>query len=353
MTWASTCGPVRVLLDTREKHWTQNPYIWQLAQVGGRELDFVGFGWRRALFGRFDILHVHWPEFLVRSPGRPARALLMKALFLALLARLLVTRVPVVKTCHNVSPHESLGRLDSTLLALLDRRVGLRVLLIPGGCHQSQPAVVIPHPDYSYWLNRAGAPVADAHRRADRRISIVGLVRRYKRIEDAIRSFRGLPDEDLQLVIRGASPDQAYSEELRLASVSDSRVDVAFGRVSDAEMVSLIQSSDLVLIPYPEPGNSGVALLALSLGTPVAMRPSPALLDLRADYGPEWVRSLDEGLSTESLGQVVSQHPPRRAATPDRRGWPSFAHDHMMAYRSLSQSGRRHASKSRKQVKAL
>ena len=80
--------------------------------------------------GEYDVLHLHWPEFLVR--GRDARTRLAKRQ--AMRAMLLLTRlrrVPIVRTLHNVHPHAEGSAAEQRLLATVDRRTTTFIRLNP------------------------------------------------------------------------------------------------------------------------------------------------------------------------------------------------------------------------------
>src|SRR3954447_7502090 len=101
-----------VLLDVPARHAGQNPYISLLAEslrARGARVQF--FTWRRALLGRYSVLHAHWPEYLVWHRRFLVRtAYQMGAAVLAL--RLRLQQRPVVRTVHNRTPHDALpGRL--------------------------------------------------------------------------------------------------------------------------------------------------------------------------------------------------------------------------------------------------
>ncbi|MER2224998.1 MAG: hypothetical protein ABS976_25745, partial [Rhodococcus sp. (in: high G+C Gram-positive bacteria)] len=66
---------LRVLLSTRGPFKTTNPYVVQLAdsiRTCGASVRY--FSWQTALFGSYDILHIHWPEVMIRRDGALARA---------------------------------------------------------------------------------------------------------------------------------------------------------------------------------------------------------------------------------------------------------------------------------------
>lgn len=75
---------------------------------------------RDALLSRYDVLHLHWPEYLLRHPS--AVGTLAKQMCAALLLlKLQLTGTPVVRTLHNLAPHEDRGWRERGLLRWIDR----------------------------------------------------------------------------------------------------------------------------------------------------------------------------------------------------------------------------------------
>ena len=99
---------------------TTNPYLVQLFRALPRDVETKYYSLRAALFARYDLFHVHWPEYLWRDPS-PLRALLKQLGVCALLLRLWATGTPVVRTLHNLRPHEDGGWMERMLLRGLDR----------------------------------------------------------------------------------------------------------------------------------------------------------------------------------------------------------------------------------------
>src|SRR3712207_1619825 len=65
----------------------ENPFIGLLLDSMPADVDVRGFTWRRALLGQYDVLHLHWPEQLLRGATK-ARSSLKSVLFFLLLLRL-------------------------------------------------------------------------------------------------------------------------------------------------------------------------------------------------------------------------------------------------------------------------
>ena len=114
---------VRVLQSFPVPTHTTNPYVTQLAECleATPDVELVHFSWRSALTSSYKVFHVHWPEAVIRD-ARLSRAVVRHALFVGLLVRLRVARTPVVRTLHNLRPHEDTSFFTQRLLLrILDR----------------------------------------------------------------------------------------------------------------------------------------------------------------------------------------------------------------------------------------
>jgi beta-1,4-mannosyltransferase len=67
--------PIRVLFPPRRP--TSNPYVVMLGEALAAHpaVELVDLTWKTALFGQWDVIHLHWPEILVSGrtaePRRP------------------------------------------------------------------------------------------------------------------------------------------------------------------------------------------------------------------------------------------------------------------------------------------
>jgi len=179
---------VRILQSYPGERATTNPYLTQLGNRLGARSELLTFPWTRALTDRYDVLHVHWPETLLR--GRtPLRGLVRRLLFRALLARVRRRRTAVVRTVHNVRSHEEATPAERRLIERLDRRTTLWIRLneatpVPGGV----PVRTIEHGDYRDWFAGHALPEAQPGR-----MLYFGLIRSYKGLDALITAFAGLP----------------------------------------------------------------------------------------------------------------------------------------------------------------
>ncbi|MFB9378915.1 glycosyl transferase [Kineococcus gynurae] len=361
MTGPAAERPLRVLQSFRTPRATTNPYISSLltALRARPELVVDTFSWRRALTGRYDVVHVHWPEVWSRGSSR-LRTRWRQALVAALLLRLRTRRTALVRTVHNPVPHEAGGRLERALLRRVDALTTTTVHLTAatrGTVAPARPAVVVPHGHYREHVRPFLGPTP-AEGAAGTLVQF-GLLRRYKNAEGLLRAFaataptlvasgsgptRGEGVEagsSLRLCVAGACPDAGLAADLRGAAAADPRVDLRLHHLDDAELADVVRAAELVVLPYRptsgEVANSGAALLALSLDRPVLLPRSPATTELAREAGPGWVHLYDGNLGPETLlGALAALRSTPRGARPDlsARDWPEAAEAHVQAYRT-------------------
>jgi beta-1,4-mannosyltransferase len=325
---------MRVLQSFTEGRSTTNPYLVQLVMALRPRTVVFGFSWRRVLLGRYDILHLHWPERLCRGTT-PARSLARRMLLRAVLLRLRLGRIAVVRTLHNESPHEEVADAEAVLLRRLDALTAVWIALNPAttrppSARPGSPIVMIPHGDYRAWFERMPRPAPTPGR-----LVFAGLIRPYKGVEALIDAFTALPDDSLTLRIIGepASPDLA--DAIRESSDLDERISHEFRYLADAELAEEIGRAELVVLPYRKMHNSGAALLALSLERPVLVPANEVTEWLAREVGRGWVETFAGPLSPDVLAGAISRV--RETARSDRpdlseRSWPAIAERHREAY---------------------
>lgn len=324
-----------------------NPHapIHALADALPADINLLKFSWRRALFGDWDVLHLHWPESLIRASSAPKRWA-KYLLFAALMARIRIRRRPAVWTVHNESPHEQGGGVEQRLLKLWDSAVSRRVFLYPSVTPPDDSAVFIPFGDYSHVADEfltASAPLPETER-----ILLFGLLRPYKGIEQLLDAFHELTRDDrhdASLAIMGRPTDPEYGKAIA-ASVADAP-DVEFrGELLPySDLVDQISRSALVVLPYRRMYNSGAALLALSCHRPILVPSSPTMEDLRAESGDHWVMTYTGEISAEvlssALGQVAATSSARASQTAlPQRSWSVVGEQYGALYRDLVRRAR-------------
>jgi beta-1,4-mannosyltransferase len=323
---------LRVLHSLRPPDGTTR-YVDQMIAAAPPAVSVLTFSWPRALLGSYDVFQLHWPESLLRHRtrlGSSAKRLLTRMLLL----RLRVTRTPLVRTAHNLAPHEAGDAGERRLLAALQRRTAHWIALnptteLPAGASAS----VILHGHYRDRFDRpAGLPVRG-------RVLQFGLIRPYKGVERLIETFVALNRPDLSLRVVGKPIDDEMRREVETRAAQDPRVQLSLAFVPDDELAREVHAAELVVLPYRELHNSGVALVALSLDRPVLVPRTPSSEALRGEAGPEWVLLFDGELTAQVLEAAIDRAAGtvRAGGGPDLRGrdWDTVGRRHAEVYRRV------------------
>jgi beta-1,4-mannosyltransferase len=293
------------------------------------------FTWRRALLGRYDVVHVHWPEALLRSPRRWTR-MAKRVLFLGFIVRLRVGRPVVVRTMHNVRPHEDGSERELRLINRLDDLAVLYVVLndvtpLP----KVAPTMLIPHGHYVDQFQ--GHPVAPI---VPGRVLLFGSIQRYKGVEDLVLVAAEPCGQDLTFRIAGRTSDRTLQELIETACEATSRLTARLEFMTDADMVEEVSAAEVVILPYPDMFNSGILFVALSVGRPVIARRSPVNEEIRNEVGPSWMFLFDDALTAATLDAGVADLRSRtRSARPSMPGrdWDSVASAYADAFTTAAQ----------------
>lgn len=315
---------MQALGDPARGSATSNPYTRLLVEsLPPTSVRTIYFHWRTAFVAKFDIFHVHWPELLFRHRLAPVRWLKC-ILFALFIMRMKVGKKAIVRTVHNLAPHESVGRLEGTVIRILDRMTTVRVVMNEATPVPSDaPAVLVPHGHYRSWYSepRASSIVPG-------RVLTFGLIRAYKGIEDLVKAFRASTNEEISLSIAGRPDSEDTSNSIRVLAGDDPRVKLRLEFLPDAELEAEIAAASLVVLPYREIHNSGVALLALSLNRPVLVRESETTRLLAAEFGTQWVYLFSGELTPEVIEEAATlaqQRPKDQRVDMSSREWDRLA----------------------------
>jgi beta-1,4-mannosyltransferase len=323
--------PLTVLLSLSQPNGTTR-YVDQIVEGAPPEVTFRFFSWRAALAGGYDVFHVHWPEFLVRDP-QPAKAFVQRRTLSILLMLLRMRRVAIVRTLHNLRPHESGHSAEGRALDALDRRTGVFIRLnpttpVPTTAPADAETVTIPHGHYRGRFSTDAQPIPG-------RILHFGLIRPYKGVETLLRVFHSLEMPGVHLRIVGR-PSGGLREVIEREQMRDARVSSVLRFVADEELVDEVGRAELVVLPYREMHNSGAILVALSLNRPVLVPSTPANAVLAEEVGPGWVYQYDGELTADILGGTLTNiRAMTRTTIPklDGRDWESVGASTARAYR--------------------
>lgn len=313
---------------------TTNPYNKMLDEALGNTegLEHVRFSWREALFGKYDAFHWHWPE--VKMHGSTWWKSAGKYLLTALLAlrHRFSRKIAVVRTVHNIElPDDNAVRL--WLLRFIDKHTDYRIVInttteLPPGT----PHSLILHGHYKDWY--AEYPAAE---KIPGRLGTFGGVRRYKGVNSLVDAYAGAVEIEpqLSLYIGGRPSTEELADDLRQRTKDLPEVILKLEFLSDAELVELATSSQLVVLAYRFMHNSGSVLAALSLDRPVLVPRNAPNEALAEEVGEDWVIMYDDELDADTLVEAWRKAS-RITGSPDmsRRDWADAGRAHRDAFRA-------------------
>jgi len=298
------------ILSLPGKDFGGNPYpklfCESLEKVG---MFVVNIHTSQAKYFKFDILHVHWPEFYVTErPAYIAIVLAPTVLVYMLVTKLL--RKKIVWTVHDVTPVK--GRHARLLqLYLLCVRVLVDAYVFMSPSSEAEFVKLFPRArkKTAWHVPHGPYPVASIspQRRAELRerlsggancllVGFLGDIRPFKNPE----ALAYLPHQDsigreIKIVVAGAV-DSTYDTKEIEASLS--RIPLKHlirirERLSDQRLTDIIGAVDVVLLPYLRGSNSGFSMLVLSCGQRLLCSALPMFRDLANRPGPPWVYVFD------------------------------------------------------------
>lgn len=280
----------------------------------------------RLLFAHYDVLHLHWPEKLIRGRG-----LLGVLRLVAYPAIARIRRKQVIWTCHNLTPHEGLTSSWQRIAWDLFRR------LVSGTVHLSfatreiafecmpelarLPSVVAPHGDYRWYYGTLADPASSRAALGIPPEAYVlgwfGRIRSYKGLEELLAAFVDTRRAEARLLVAGAPDDERIAAKVRLESGKDCRIVARLDYIDDLSVPALLASMDCGILPFRAVHNSGSAILMLSYGVPIFAPDAPAFRSLREIAGAEWVHLFEPPLSDMHVMHVLSSAPRGKGELPD------------------------------------
>lgn len=330
---ADTDQRLCVMQSFRTPRATTNPYIHMLDTALGEErgIEHLRFDRKRALFGKYDVLHFHWPETLLDGTS-PLKVVAHKVYASALLIRLRLSKITVVRTVHNVALPKGISRWERWFLKGVEKQTDYHITLNEQTVSPNPDrSCVIPHGHYIDWFSNVAKVDAELDT-----LGFVGLIRRYKGVETLIEAFehtRGkLPNTTLRIC--GNPTSDGMREEVERLSRNDVRVQLDLRYLSEEDFAKSIMQMRGVILPYRFMHNSGAVLAALSLDRPVLVPDNDMNRTLSVEVGPGWVHFFHDDLTPEDIVAfreavaILPDEPPRLNA----RGWSDVGLRHAQAY---------------------
>lgn len=318
-----------IVLESVDAPGATIKFIDQVVREAPSDVEFRYFSWFAALTGNYDVFHVHWPEYLIRGRKRWV-SFARRTLFRLFLLRLRARGTRVVRTMHNLEPHAKGDAAETRLLSRLDAlttvwvRINEVTAFPPYGEHYT-----VLHGSY-----RDQFATLDKPSQIRGRLLYIGRIEPYKGVEELARAFASDSDLAADLRIVGKA-DMPLMDSIGAIAAGDPRIACIFEFVSDERLVAEICEAELVVLPYREMHNSGIALIALSLERPVLVPESPANAALAKEAGPGWVLRYSTDISGDVIrGAIASVRGTRRDRPAlDNRDWSRVAQGYAAAFR--------------------
>jgi len=272
----------------------------------------------RILLKRYDIVHLHWPEYCVNGRGALASLFWSCSLF-AVMCWVRLRGGKVIWTVHNLRSHlQQHPGIERYFWKIFTVLLNAYIGLTETGAEQARrryPALrsksgfVIPHGNIrdaypGVEISREEARLRLGISTSARVVGFFGSIERYKGITELVEAFSALNDHRAVLYAAGkcylTAQERAHIEHI---ARGDSRIRLRLEYIPDADAASYIRASDLVVLPFREILNSGSAVLALSLDRPILVPARGAMPDLQQFAGAEWVRLYSGELTSGTLQQ--------------------------------------------------
>ncbi|SEM73182.1 Glycosyltransferase involved in cell wall bisynthesis [Sphingomonas gellani] len=311
----------------------ENPYNFLLAEALEKSgWSVVDPSVKQALFGRADIVHVHWPQQYASAKGNAY--LYRLPLFVLTLAVQKLRGARVIWTAHNVTSHSSRRpKLEHMLMAYFVRLVD-GVIYLSESVKQSAEDVylplrrvrsrIVPHGVYGD-AYPPSPTFAEARARFGLESSgaiagVIGDIRPYKGIDRVLANLtRQTPC--FEVLIAGALPKDDYGKGI-LRQINDARqagwkVHLFDKRLDDAELVAAITACSVIAFPYLTESTSGMAMLAAERGIRIVSPPGGAFDTLQAQLGGRGMTrtsTFDVRDLEEAIAGALSEDPAARVA---------------------------------------
>ena len=319
---------LRVLYSFSDFSLQSNPYVVKLVAGLENVTTSIFFSFRRAIFGRYDLVHLQWPEYVVKSESRTKR-LLKTALCLLWIQRIRLTKIPVVYTVHNLMPHEKLDAISQVVLRKLLARVALRIY-INESLENPADGITILH-----GMEPMANGISDKAAVGRSDLLFFGTLKQYKGIEDLVDAFFELPPSQFSLTIAGLGSDQ-INRYLTSVTSGSSNIHFIPGHVPEETLADLIESSNLVILPYRYFYNSGVAFASLEKGKRILIPRSESSKSLVLEFGSDQIRLFEQKVTSQDIVNALRDDKYRTKGEVRDRSWDTVSSLHILAYSAVA-----------------
>jgi len=304
---------LRIWCFPGEENRLSNPYtailVTQLRRLGHK---VSSPGWPGRFIGRCDVIHLHWPQKVVRaSLFGSLRTIAVWSAFLALQK---ARGAKIVWTMHNVASHEGeRPRLERFWMKRLITRLSGVHALSQDSLEQARahypalaalPALVAPH-----WTYSDAYPHPDLVPDTPETIAFLGDIKPYKGLDAFLTALEWAQPDARRYLVHGRPEDEESGESLehrlRALAVRGWRIEWTLERLSDQQMADRLAETALLLLPYESGENSGLAVLAAERGTPLLVSRIAAFEPLLEELGSPRAVAIEAPLSHWQIAEAA------------------------------------------------
>ena len=277
-----------------------NPFIRAFSQAISEHGFIVReFRWSSLGLRKTDFIFLHWPDDFFTTKGK----LGVIRSFIKLIALQIAKTLwgaKLIWIAHNAIPHDA-RNLNSLLrpwfLRLLDGVIFLSEYSrkLVGELYpevREIKTLVVVHGHYRGVAVTRETPYVTSS--GEIHLVQFGRIRPYKNIETLVDAVSSM-SSGVHLLVAGMAGDRSLCAAIQKKSrqAANIKLDLRESPIGDAELETIVDSADAVVLPYRNILNSGSALFSLSRNRPVLAPNMGALPELRATVGQEWVYLYD------------------------------------------------------------
>jgi beta-1,4-mannosyltransferase len=161
------------------------------------------------------------------------------------------------------------------------------------------------HPTYSLFCSMFGSRQSASPQATACNFGFVGLIRPYKGVDELLQAFNLLKGEKFALRLAGLPLDEELGKFVAESARHDARINVDLRHIDDDDMLSIVSSCDVVVLPFKNYLHSGSLVYALSAGSRVLTPDAPFARDMQARFGSRWIMLYEPPLTATVLSDAA------------------------------------------------
>jgi beta-1,4-mannosyltransferase len=300
-----------------------------------------------------DVLHIHWPEAIMVSPGAGPRWVAKATAASVLLRKSVVDfqrrGARVIWTAHNAEPNaKNTLRIQKANYAWMASAVDGIIAhsrfageTVRGKWPDAAPIYLAPHGNYAgvYGPAKSRTRARTSYGITEDEIVVLafGQLRAYKRLIELARSFsKQVSSPNVRLLVAGAAAENEVARDLHEMASLDRRIVLDVRHIPVDEVSSVYATADFAILNYREVFSSGALLLALSQGVS-CFSPRAGTADEIGSTPAIWT-FVEEPFERfeEALGVPLTERRSAALGAADANSWSRAAEAHIVAYAGTS-----------------